>query len=254
MGHRGACAEHPENTLASFQRAIEIGVDVLETDVHMTADGVVVVSHDADGMRAANVERSIAACALDEVQSWDAGWGYRDADGQRTFAGHGLCIPTLDELLDLAGDVRLNIDIKQREPSMVEPLLALLLRRAAASRVTLASFFGPVIREVRRRGYEGETVLAQDEVTALLLTPTWLCRAIIPRGQSVQVPLRAGPFELASKRFIDKCHALDLRVEYWTINDPVVAEVLLERGADGVISDDPAALVDVFARYREDRR
>ena len=249
MGHRGACAERPENTMASFARAVEIGVDVLEMDVHMTADGVIVVSHDETGARAANVSHAIAACAIDDVRCWDAGWGYRDTEGGRPFAASGHTIPTLAEALSTFADVGFNVDIKQRTPSMVEPLLALLREHDAEERVTLASFHGPVIREVRRRGYPGETVLARDEVAALIAAPKLALRFFRPGGTAVQVPIRAGPLELGSRSFIDKCHALDLRVDYWTINDPIEAEVLLERGADGVISDDPAALKPVFERY-----
>jgi glycerophosphoryl diester phosphodiesterase len=251
MGHRGACAERPENTMVSFRRAMEVGVDVLETDVHMTADGVIVVAHDPDGARSANVHEQINACSLAQVQAWDAGWGYLDEAGGRPFADGGHRVPTLSELLGATGDVRLNIDIKQRTPEMVEPLLQLLRDHDAEKRVTLASFHGAVVRQVRRRGFAGETVLSQDEAIALLAAPTLLKGAITFGGDTVQVPLRAGPFDLSSRRFIDKCHAFNLRAEYWTINDPVVADVLLDRGADGVITDDPAALAPVFARYRQ---
>jgi len=250
IGHRGACAERPENTIESFQRAVDVGVDVLETDVHMTSDGVIVVCHDVDGARAANVCEFIAECDFGRVQRWDAGWGYVDASGTRPFAGKGLRVPTLDELLTTFPEVRLNIDVKQRTPTMVEPLLDLLARHDAASRVTLASFHGAVIRDIRRRGYGGETVLARDEVMALIAAPSIMSRAIRFGGDTVQVPLRAGLFDLSSCKFIDKCHAFGLRVDYWTINDPIVTDVLLERGADGVISDDPAGLTSAFARHR----
>ncbi len=247
MGHRGACAECPENTLASFQRAVDLGVDALEMDVHLTADGVVVVSHDETGARAANIQRAISAATLAEVRSWDAGWGFCDPSGARPFAGCGCTIPTLEEVL-ARFSLRLNIDIKQHTPSMIAPLLSLLRRHDAEHRVTLASFSGPVIRQVRRSGYPGETVLARDEVMALLFAPQRLRQLLGHGGDAVQVPLRAGPIDFGSRRFIDRCHRLGLRVDYWTVNDPVVAEVLLERGADGIISDDPRALIPVFDR------
>src|SRR5262245_63716467 len=97
--HRGAAAERPENTLASFRRALELGADALETDVHLTADGAVVTIHDPHGGRVAGVERSIASSSLAEIRAWDAGYVFVDARGERPFVGQGVKIPTLDEVL-----------------------------------------------------------------------------------------------------------------------------------------------------------
>src|SRR5262245_3655931 len=97
--HRGASLERPENTLASFQRALELGADALETDVHLTADGAVVAIHDADGARIAGVPRAIAASSLAEVRAWDAGYVFVDARGERPFVGQGHRIAMLDEIL-----------------------------------------------------------------------------------------------------------------------------------------------------------
>jgi glycerophosphoryl diester phosphodiesterase len=255
LGHRGAAAERPENTLESFRRAVELGVDVLETDVHMTSDGHIVTSHDPDGRRMTGAGASIAHTPLAQVQSWDAGWGFVDAQGARPFAGRQMRIPRLVDVLEEFPRMRLNIDIKQREPSMVQPLLELLNRCDAWPRVTLASFFHPVIAEVRARGWRGSTVLSQPEVLALLLGPTPLLRALSLDGDTVQLPPRIGRssarVDLSAAHLIAKCHRLGLRVDYWTINDPTEAQNLLDRGADGLISDDPAALQSLFAARRK---
>src|SRR5690242_3140965 len=89
--HRGAAAEQPENTLPSFERALALGADALEMDVHATRDGVIVVSHDPDGARMTGVRRALAAATWDEVRTWDAGWGFAEAGGGpgRPFAGRG---------------------------------------------------------------------------------------------------------------------------------------------------------------------
>lgn len=249
IGHRGACGERPENTLPSFDRAVEIGVDVLETDVHMSADGVVVVSHDEDGTRAAGMSARIAETPLAELRTWDVGRGFTDGMGRLPYAAQGLTMPTLEELLDRFPDAQLNIDIKQRSPRMVDVFLAVLHNQHAEERATLASFHADVIGEVRQR-FTGPTVLAQNEVIALLATPLWLLRRTGVAGNVVQVPVRAGPIELGSRAFIDKCHTLGLRIDFWTVNDPVVAEILLDRGADGMITDDPARLKPLFDERR----
>jgi glycerophosphoryl diester phosphodiesterase len=195
-------------------------------------------------------QRLIKTATLAEVRRWDAGWGFVDARGNRPFAGRNLVVPTLEELLEAFGNVELNIDIKERRPSMVEPVLRLLRAFGAESRVTLASFHGPVIREVRARGFRGRTVLAGDEVRRLLVAPRPLWRVLGPGGDAVQVPQRAGALDLGSRTFIARCHARDLRVDYWVVNDPREAEALLARGADGIITDDPARILPVVARRR----
>jgi glycerophosphoryl diester phosphodiesterase len=249
LGHRGAAAERPENTLPSFEHAASIGVDVLETDVHLTADGHIVVSHDEDGQRMSGVARRICDTSLADLRRWDAGRGFVDGAGRMPYAGQGIGVPLLAEILERFPDAHFNIDIKQRRPPMIEPLLALLREHGAEERVTLASFYADVMVDVRRR-FGGATVLAQNEVLRLVLAPLALLRRTGVPGQIVQVPTRAGPFDLASRAFIDKCHALGLRVEYWTVNDPHIADVLLHRGADGLITDDPGRLKPLVDRYR----
>jgi len=247
-GHRGAAIERPENTMPSFLRALEIGVGAIETDVHMTVDGHVVLSHDASGARMADVPKEIRHSTLAEVASWDAGRGFVDASGARPFAGGACRMPTLAQLLTELPPVPLNIDIKQWDPPMVEPIVALLRRHGAEERVTLASFRGATMREVRGRGYRGPTALAQREVLALLALPRLARRWLPVRGDAAQLPVRVSVLDLGTRRLIDKCHALGLRVDYWTVNDPAEATRLLDAGADGIMTDDPAALAPVFAQ------
>ena len=117
--HRGAPAELPENTLPGFARALELGADVLETDVHMTRDGHVVVSHDPSLLRSAGVAVDLRRSTLAEVRRWDVGWGHVDAKGGRPYAGGDFRVPTLEEVLATFPDARFNVDAKQSSPPMV---------------------------------------------------------------------------------------------------------------------------------------
>jgi len=235
--------------MPSFERAVEIGVDVVETDIHWTRDGHIVVSHDPDGQRSAGVGRAIAHCSLDELRTWDVGWGYVSPDGRRPFAGRALAVPTLEQVLDAFPEIPFNVDVKPDRPDLVGDLIELLARRGDDRRVTLASFHTRVMAAIRRRGFAGKTALTQPEVLALLSLPVALCRRVV-KGDVAQIPLSVGPLELARRSFIDKCHRLGVLVDYWTVNDPVVADVLLDRGADGLITDDPALIRPVVERYR----
>jgi glycerophosphoryl diester phosphodiesterase len=246
--HRGAAAELPENTLPAFARALELGATALETDCHLTKDGHVVVSHDADGRRMANVERTIRSSSLDEVRAWDAGWGFVDAAGGRPFAGRGFQVPLLEELLAAHPGVPLNVDAKQ--PGMEEALVRTVRRARAQDRVLLASFHAATLRRVRRLGYEGETGLGRSEVARLVFLPRRLLELAPLAGAAAQIPDRFHGVDLGRPALVAKCHALGKVVHYWTVNDPRRARELLAAGADGVMTDDPRAIAPAFQGQR----
>lgn len=240
--HRGAAAELPENTLPAFARAVELGVGAIETDAHLSRDGHVVLAHDASAQRMGGRDLRWRDHDLAEIQAVDVGWGFQASDGSRPFAGQGFRVPTFAEALAAFPDARFNVDLKQATPPMVGPMLALIRRHRAEERVTLASFRLRTMLEVRRRGYGGDTALSQPEVAALLALPERALRQLPMIGTAAQLPVAFGRIRLDTRRVIDRCHALGMRVDYWTINDPAEARRLLALGADGIMSDHPAAV------------
>jgi glycerophosphoryl diester phosphodiesterase len=241
FAHRGAAAERPENTLLSFRRALELGADALETDVHLTADGEVVAAHDVDATRMTGVARALRRATLAEIQSWDAGYGFVDAQGGRPFQGQGYRIPSLRELLTELPAVRINMDLKTEEPALVERFLAIVREHAAEERVIAASFFRSTLAHLRRRGWRGESSLSRTEFLQSWLMPRWLQRS--PAGTRAQIPTHAGPLNFATPRTLEKLRQLGLHVDYWTINDPDEARRLVALGVDGIMTDDPARIV-----------
>jgi glycerophosphoryl diester phosphodiesterase len=244
--HRGASAERPENTLPAFARAVEIGVSALELDVHLTRDGHLIVAHDDTAQRMAGARAAWGALDLADARRLDVGWGFVAPDGSRPFAGHGIHVPLFEEVLDAFPRMRLNVDIK-RDERAIAIMLDLVERRRAVERVTIASFKTAIALAVRRRGYRGETVLSQGEVVSLLALPALAWRQLPLTGNAAQVPVRQGPLRFDRPAFIAKCHSLGLRVDYWTVDDPGEAARLLELGADGIMTNDPAALHGLFA-------
>jgi glycerophosphoryl diester phosphodiesterase len=249
--HRGASAELPENTLPAFRRALEYGVDALELDVHLTRDGHPLVAHDPTAERMAGVPAAWRDLDLADAQALDMGRGFIAADGGRPHAGKGIRAPSLEELLVELPGVRLNVDVKQVNPPMVRPLLALLRRLGAEERVTLASFQTRTLLAIRRRGYGGETALGQPEVLGLLAMPAAVIERMPFVGVAAQVPVAAGPVRFDRRPFIDKCHRLGMRVDFWTINDPAEARRLVALGADGIMTDDPARMAPALASSRD---
>jgi len=242
--HRGASAERPENTMPAFTRAVEIGVDALEMDVHLTRDGHLIVVHDDTATRVAGAEAAWAALDLADARRLDAGWGFVAPDGTRPFAGKAITIPTFEEVLDAFPGIRINVDLKGDRA--VDLMLDLIRRKHAEDRVTLASFQLRTLVQIRRHGYGGETALSQGEVATLLGLPAMLWRQLPFTGTAAQVPVRAGRIHFDRAAFIAKCHSIGLRVDFWTVDDRAEVARLLALGADGIITNDPGAVRPVF--------
>ena len=243
--HRGASAERPENTLASFERALEIGVDALELDVQLTRDHYLIVHHDESCARMTAAQTTWAAIDFADARALDAGWGFVAPDGTRPFAGQGIHVATFEEVIDAFPGVRLNVDVKTA--TAVDATLELVKRKKAEDRVTLASFETTTSVAMRRKGYAGETALSGGEVATLISLPALLWRQLPFTGTAAQVPTHRGPLRFDRAPFIAKCHSLGLRVDFWTINDPDEVSRLLALGADGIMTDDPATMKPLFA-------
>lgn len=229
--------------MAAFERAIEAGADALEMDVHLTRDGHLIVAHDDTALRTTGVPRAWAELTLDEVLRLDAGWGFVAKDGSRPFAGKGIGVPKFEDVL-AAFSVPINVDLKA---GAVDVVLDIVRRANAVERVTLASFQLRTLVEARRRGYAGQTALSQPEVGTLVSMPAVLWRQLPFTGNAAQVPTKAGPIRFDRPAFIAKCHLLGLRVDYWVVDDRQEAARLLELGADGIMTNDPAAIRPLFA-------
>lgn len=241
--HRGAAAELPENTLQAFQRALQIGVDALEMDVQLTRDEQLIVVHDESCARMTGARWLWSQLDLAEARALDIGWGFVADDGTRPFAGQGFAVSTFAEILDAFPGIQINLDIKS---SPVDAVLSLIRAKRAEERVTLASFQTGAAIAMRRKGYGGETALSQGEVLSLLSLPALLWRQLPFTGTAVQVPTHHGAVRFDRPAFIAKCHSLGLRVDFWTIDDPAEAARLIALGADGIMTNDPAAIRPVF--------
>jgi glycerophosphoryl diester phosphodiesterase len=242
--HRGASAECPENTLPAFQRALDLGCDALEMDVHVTRDGQLIVAHDDLATRTTGAQLAWTAMDLATAQRLDAGWGFVAPDGTRPFAGKKIYAPTFREVLETYRDAHINVDIKGDRS--VELVLALVRELRAEQRVTIASFSTRTLVEVRRQKYAGETSLAAREVAVLVALPAIAWRQLPWTGHAAQVPTHQSLLRFDRAPFIAKCHSLGLRVDYWVIDDAAEAARLLELGADGIMTNDPARLVHLF--------
>ena len=191
--HRGASAERPENTMPAFERAVEIGVDALEMDVHLTRDGQLIVAHDDTARRMARRPGGVGRARSRRRAAPRRRAG---ASSRRMARGRSRARASASRRSsDVLARVPRRADQRRHQaarPAAIEPMLALVARLHATERVTIASFQTAIAIAVRRRGYAGETALAQGEVATLLALPALLWRQLPFTGTAAQVPVHQG--------------------------------------------------------------
>ena len=226
FAHRGGMSEAPENTLDAFQHAVDLGYTFLETDVHLTSDGVLVAFHDADLERTCGIKGKI------NDLSWDA-VSEAKVDGTHP-------IPQFTDLLDAFPHARINVDCKSDEA--LQPLITLLSERDCLDRICVGSFSDRRLRAVRKAfGKRVCTSLGPVETTRLT------AGAPIPKGvYAAQVPPTAGKLPLVTERFVSRTHRRGLQVHVWTIDDADEMNRLLDLGVDGIMTDKPEVLKAVL--------
>ena len=226
FAHRGGTSEAPENTLRAFKSAHELGFLYLETDVHSSTDGVLFAFHDNDLNRTCGVDKRIEELHSREISK---------------FLVNGTDpIPTLGDLLEEFPNAMFNIDCKA-DPAL-QPLIRDLKKPGVLDRVCIGSFSDRRLRAIRDEfGARVCTSAGPREVTAMTLGA--ISATAGENGPNcLQIPVKQGPINLASKRFINRCRKAGLPVHYWTIDDPILIHDLIDRGADGIMTDQPAIL------------
>lgn len=231
FAHRGGGDEVPENSLTAFAQMKDLGVLHIETDVHCTADGKVVVHHDPIVDRTYDGTGRVANLTWDEIRQM------RNAAGER--------MPLLEEVLEEHPELWFNIDAK--DDRVVDPLLHVLDRHKAFDRVMLASFSESRLKKIRRKARGAvSTSLGVSSVLRLVAAAqtatdpgSWGIPGPRVGVRAVQVPYRQGPVSVVNPRFIAAAHTLGLAVHVWTINDPAQMVELLDMGVDALITDRP---------------
>ena len=238
-GHRGAPATFPENTMVSFEEALRVGADAIETDIRLSSDGKVVVFHDADASRLVGHSRSIESSTWSEIADWDVGYAYQEASGGRPFVGKGIRAPLLEDVLSAFPTTRLNIDIKDGTDRAIQATVEVLRSAGAEQRVLLTSFHTRARHRLVELGYRGPLGFGIGQVLGLRFAPSPLLKFGRRAGDRIQIPVQQTGIRFGKPAFIKKMHALGIAVDFWTINDVQRARELIDLGADGIVTDDP---------------
>jgi glycerophosphoryl diester phosphodiesterase len=234
FAHQGGAGEWPENTMPAFEGAVRLGYRYLETDVHVTADGVLVAFHDDVLDRATDRTGRIEDLPWSEVRR-------ALVDGRER-------IPLLEDILGAWPEVRVNVDPKHDRA--VEPLVDVVLRTGTFERVLVGAFSDERIARVRAAvpgictslGPLGTLHLslaaAGDEIADLA-------------APCAQVPTRYGDTEIVTPAFVAEAHRRGIQVHVWTIDDAAEMRRLLDLGVDGIMTDRPTVLRDVLQQRGE---
>jgi glycerophosphoryl diester phosphodiesterase len=217
IAHRGFSGHHPENTLRSFRAAAELGVDMVECDVHASADGKLAVIHDATLDRTTNGTGPVAQRTMAELQQFDAGEGER--------------IPTLEELLE-ALDIPVVVEVKA--PAALQPLLALYAQEPRLKeRLWPISFAHPLIKALTDRMPD---LVAGVLYAGIPVEPWTLAQAA---GAKILLPA----LETATREEVEAAHSHGLYYSVWTADTPEELRYAQEIGVDGIATNFPDRLI-----------
>ncbi len=244
FAHRGG-AYHPEiegleNTLVAFEHAVDLGYRYLETDVHLTADRVLLAFHDRVLDRVTDSVGEVAHLTLEQVR--------------RARVGGREAVPTLVELLDAFPDARFNIDLKSE--GAVDALAALIAERGDWDRVLVGSFSAARLRRFRRITHGRVPTSAHPlEAAAFALLPGRVAdrltggrvaAVLVPHGRTLRLAGRRTTVPVVTSGFVRRAHAAGKHVHVWTIDDPEEMRELLATGVDGLFTDRTDLLREVL--------
>jgi len=217
--------------------------------VHATADGHVVVLHDATLDRTTNGTGTVRSITLADLRRLDAGFRFSGPGGGHPYRGQGIRVPTLTELLAAHPDVALNIEVKQDDPPIVAAVLADLDRHAARARTLLAAEHHHIMERIRAEAPDMLTSASTADVADFVLRlRDGRLGDYRPVAVALQVPPEYGGTAIVMAESIAAAHRFGLEVHVWTINEEVQMEHLLDLGVDALMTDFPARGAAVFGR------
>lgn len=256
LAHAGGALLWPDNTLTAFAGAASLGADVLELDVHLTADGEFVVIHDDTVDRTTDGTGPVAAMTMRELRALDAGYRWTvagpraDAPTQDyAYRAQGVTLPTLGEVLSAFDGKAVNVEIKQDDVGVARRLCDYLRRHDATTRVMVGSFHGRPLSAFRGACPEVATSASQAEVAFFVaLEKLRLSAVLTPPYDALQVPRTFSGIQVVTPHFVEAAHARGLDVHVWTVNDEAEMRELVEMGVDGIITDRPDRALRVLGR------
>jgi glycerophosphoryl diester phosphodiesterase len=245
IGHRGVPVEFPANTMPSFKRAEELDVDVINTEVYLSSDGIPVVIQDENLEDISDGRGRVPEFTLEELQQLDAGYHFTSDDGETyPFRGRGLAFLSLEQLLTEFPYQHFIVDIMDNNPRLVDRFLVSISRCNAEDRVCAASRYVSTMKRVRKKNPTMATSFSLWGVLGFyfLFRSGILSMKQHFKGDVLQIPEYIGPSHLANGGLVRAAHDRKIKVFVWTTSDRQYIRRLLDLEVDGIITDNPALL------------
>lgn len=248
IAHQGGDGLWPGDTMFAFEHAVEIGADVLEMDMHSTADGVLVLMHDQTVDRTTDGTGSLKEMNWAEVQKLDAGYDWSPDEGQTfPYRGQGITVPALEEVFQRFPNMPMNIEIKQVESPVVAAFCQFIRQHGMQQKVLVASFLPEHTEVFRQSCPEVATSSYEDEVRIFFgLNLAFLAGVYSPPAIALQVPEYSGNIHVLTPRFVQGAHGRNIGVHPWTINEVEDMQRMIDLGVDGIITDYPDRLIGLL--------
>lgn len=245
IGHRGAAGEAPENTEISFALAEDQGADILETDVRLSADGVLIVGHDETVDRTTNGSGRVIDLTLAQLKQLDAGYWFT-ADGGKTypFRGKGVTIMTWDEFLIRFTRLPVNVEVKDNLDLAVQLMVSALRKHGRLHDVLVAGCPHSLVKRIRRADPNVVSGFSRPEIVRFLARAALGLTYRYKGGpQAIQLPVTTWyGIPVTTPRVVKLARKLGVEVHPWTINDEAELRRLLAMGVDGIFTDFPGRL------------
>ncbi len=249
LAHRGMPEELPENTMPSFKKAYDLGVDVIETDVHFTRDKKFVIIHDPKLDRTTDGSGKVIEYTEDELKKLDAGY-YFTGDNEKTypFRGIGITLPSLEEILTEFPDMRFNIDLKDNLPHQVSCYYEIIKECKASERVLTASSHNANLQILRKIAPEMVTSFSTIEILKFLLFSKTGQKELMSgfKGDALQLPAYLCRTGLITESLIKQAHNMGYKIDIWTVNRKEEMKKMIEIGVDGIFTNYPEVLKDAL--------
>jgi glycerophosphoryl diester phosphodiesterase len=282
IAHRGGVNLWPENTIYAFERAVELGVDVLEMDVRASADGHLVLLHDETVDRTTNGSGRVDELSLAEIQALDAGYNWPDrivtrereitgddyqrpfgnaappegSDSEHPYRGLGIGVPTLEEVLAAFPDARMVVELKSQDPNIIGRFVEIMREADRGDRTLLATFYPETMYAMREALPEYASSGVDPEIRPfVILDKLGLAEIFRPEPRAFQVPEYAGGLRVITPSMTRSAERLNVHVDAWSAGSwdgPIVSKQdmrrLIDAGVDGLITDRPDLLLEVLGR------